>query len=187
MNTDNRNDQWGLPSIVIHWLSAIVIVTLFALGLYMTSLTYYDRWYHLAPHVHKSIGVLLLLLTFIRIGWLLPRGRPLPVPGQSMLQTRLAVWTHRTMYLLIFSIVFSGYLISTAKGDAVQVFNWFSIESIFSGGEAQADLAGETHLVLAYVLITLAAGHTLAALKHHFLDKDNTLTRMLVIQRRNKP
>ncbi|TCT19400.1 cytochrome b561-like protein [Thiobaca trueperi] len=73
----------------------------------------------------------------------------------------------------------SGYLISTADGRSLDVFGLFSVPAILTGLPDQADLAGEVHLVLAIALVTLAAVHALAALKHHFIDRDATLLRML--------
>lgn len=185
MDIRNRDSHWGLVSILLHWLSAVVILALFTLGIYMTGLTYYDPWYHQAPHIHKSTGLLLLLLTLVRLAWLGLAGSPLPVANQPPIQVKLATWVHRMMYLLILMVAGSGYLISTAKGDPIQVFDWFSIGSLVSRGEVQSELAGQVHLVLAYALIVVACGHALVALKHHFIDRDSTLARILVPRRRS--
>lgn len=85
---------------------------------------------------------------------------------------------HTLIYLLLFSIMISGYLISTADGRSVDVFNWFSIPATLHGFEQQEDIAGLIHLVLATSLITLVTLHAAAALKHHFIDRDRTLLRM---------
>jgi cytochrome b561 len=73
----------------------------------------------------------------------------------------------------------SGYLISTADGRAVEVFGWFSIPATLSGLENQEDIAGEIHEWLAFTLIGLVMLHALAATKHHFINRDATLKRML--------
>jgi cytochrome b561 len=73
----------------------------------------------------------------------------------------------------------SGYLISTADGRGLEVFDWFSVPATLSGLDRQEDIAGEVHLYLAWTVIVLAALHALAALKHHFIDRDPTLMRML--------
>ena len=73
----------------------------------------------------------------------------------------------------------SGYLISTADGRGIEVFNWFEVPGLGSFIENQEDLAGQVHEYAAYILIGLSSLHALAALKHHFMNKDNTLKKML--------
>ena len=65
----DHSSGFGLLSIVLHWVSALLIVVLFGLGLYMVGLSYYDPWYNRAPSLHISLGLLVLLLTLIRIVW----------------------------------------------------------------------------------------------------------------------
>jgi cytochrome b561 len=175
----NNTQQWGWFNILVHWLSAIVVIGLFTLGLWMVELTYYDTWYHKAPHIHKSVGLLLFILTLLRLIWLFFNGKPAPLSSHTRLEKKLAKWVHWLLYLLLLTIMISGYLISTADGRSIDVFNWFSIPALVSGLEEQADLAGKVHYYLAMSLIVLAALHAFAAFKHHFLDKDKTLTRML--------
>ena len=87
--------------------------------------------------------------------------------------------THRLFYLLLFTIMVSGYLISTEDNRAVEVFGWFSIPATITSIPNQADVAGWVHLILASSLIGLALLHAAAALKHHFIDRDRTLKRIL--------
>src|SRR5690554_7598846 len=65
----NTRSGWGIVSILLHWLSAVTIVGLFALGWWMTGLGYFDAWYNLAPWWHRSIGLLLLFATLARLVW----------------------------------------------------------------------------------------------------------------------
>ena len=73
----------------------------------------------------------------------------------------------------------TGYLISTADGRGIEVFELITIPAYGAIIENQEDIAGLVHKWLAYLLIALASLHALAALKHHFIDKDNTLNRMI--------
>ncbi len=83
---------------------------------------------------------------------------------------------------MLFGLFISGYLISTADGRAIEVFNWFSIPALGELFSDQADIAGEIHYYLAFSLIGLAVLHALAALKHHYINKDNTLKKMLGVK-----
>ncbi|GAB3022532.1 cytochrome b/b6 domain-containing protein [Bowmanella dokdonensis] len=172
-----KSTGWGWPLLLTHWLSAVALIGLFALGWWMVDLTYYSDWYKTAPHIHKSVGILLALLTLARIGWRISRGRPEAI-GKAW-EIRLSHFVHILIYLLLITIFTSGYLISTADGSAIDVFNWFSVPGLGEFVENQEDLAGEFHEYLAYGLMGLVLLHTAGALKHHFLDKDKTLIRML--------
>ncbi|WP_110689475.1 cytochrome b [Salinicola endophyticus] len=173
----NSHSGWGRISIALHWLSALAVFGLFALGWWMTGLGYYDTWYHLAPWWHKSIGILLLAASLARVAWRLTQ--PTPRAHGSVLERRAAHAGHGLLYLLMFVVLFSGYLISTAEGQGISVFGWFSVPALVSGLPDQAVVAGSVHWYAAWALVILACGHTLAALKHHWLDRQDTLTRML--------
>jgi cytochrome b561 len=143
----------------------------------MVELDYYHAWYRRAPAWHKSFGLLLFGVMLIRVAW--RYSSPAPEPLGTDRQRRIASAAHRLLYLLLFAIVISGYLISTADGRPVEVFGLFSIPATISGLDGQEDIAGKVHQLLAFALIALAGVHALAALKHHFIDHDATLRRML--------
>jgi len=179
MSTQLRNtqDKYGLIAMLLHWGMAVLIIGLFALGTYMVELDYYDPWYKKAPDLHRSIGVIVAGLMIFRLGWRLSNVHP-RAPGVAW-EHRIATWLHRLFYVLIAVIVVSGYLITTADGQPVSVFTWFKIPATISGFENQEDIAGEIHEWLTTTLIVLVILHTLAALKHHFINHDLTLRRML--------
>jgi cytochrome b561 len=85
---------------------------------------------------------------------------------------------HVLLYLVLFGVMISGYLISTADGRPVNVFGWLQVPALVSGIGGQEDFAGKVHLFLAYSTMALVALHLLGALKHHFIDRDRTLMRM---------
>ncbi|MNI77466.1 hypothetical protein D3C73_1337610 [compost metagenome] len=94
--------------------------------------------------------------------------------------TRLgARFGHGFLYLSLFAVLIAGYLISTAEGVGIPVFGLFEVPALVSGLPDQADTAGVIHLYLAWVLVIFSGLHALAALKHHFIDRDVTLKRML--------
>ena len=175
----NSDSKFGSISIAIHWLSALIIVGQFAFGLYMLSLDYYDPDYKSLPHYHKSIGILFAILLGFRILWTRFNPHPKPSSGISELHTRLALLMHKILLGLLVLVVCMGYLISTAKGDSIMVFNWFEVPATLTSFGRQEDWAGELHYWFALSIIILASIHALAALKHHFIDGDNTLKKML--------
>ncbi len=176
---NNTSSKYGLVSIFLHWLSALTIIGLFALGYYMVDLTYYHEWYKTAPELHKSIGLVFFLLMVMRLAWRVTQITPSHLPSHSAVERKLGKIIHSLLYLLIFIIMISGYLISTADGRGIAVFELFDVPALGSSIENQEDIAGLVHKWLAYLLIALSALHALAALKHHFIDKDNTLNRII--------
>ncbi|ODS22597.1 cytochrome b [Candidatus Endobugula sertula] len=175
----NNEHSYGLIAKIVHWLCAIIIIGLFALGLWMLDLNYYDNWYTLAPHYHVSIGILLAVIMVFRVLWRLFSVQPKPTSSLSKLEHILAYWVHYTFYVIIFGIIVTGYLIPTGDNRSIDVFNWFTLPSLGALFDQQADIAGRFHLWMSYGLMGLIALHALAALKHQFVDRDGTLKRML--------
>lgn len=175
----NSASRYGLLAIVLHWVIALGVIGLFVLGLWMDGLDYYDKYYREAPHIHKSIGVLLISLVILRFIWRQINIQPAALPTHKTWEVVLAKVVHYVFYFILLCMLVSGYLITTAGGDSLDVFNWFSLPSLIDSVPNLEDYAGEVHEILAFTLIGLVILHALAALKHHFLDKDSTLKRML--------
>ncbi|AWB67045.1 cytochrome b [Saccharobesus litoralis] len=171
--------KYSILTRILHWLSAIILLSLFALGTWMVDLNYYHDWYKTAPDIHKSLGMLLLLITVIRLINITQHRKLTLSPDIAKWQVLIAKGTHCLLYLLIFCLLVSGYLISTADGRAISIFGLIDIPALLSQGESQAELAGLVHEYLAYSIISLAIVHALAALKHHFINRNDTLKRML--------
>lgn len=174
----NLDTEYALAAKLIHWISALTVFGLFGLGLWMTSLDYYDPWYQKGPELHISIGVLLACLTLMRILYRSVARFPaaLPAPRWQMLLAKLV---HIAFYLLLLSMFVTGYLVVTAKGEALAVFDWLHIPAVVTGIDNLEDTMGDIHEWLAYVIIALAGLHIAGALKHQFIDKDGTLSRMI--------
>lgn len=175
----NTHTSYGWIAIALHWLMAVMVIGLFGLGLYMVELTYYDSWYRGSMDLHKSIGITLALLLIFRFAWRALGTKPEPVSINNTLVNKAAKVAHILLYLLLCFIVISGYMISTADGRAIDVFGVVTIPAIDFSIAGQADIAGEIHYYMACTLIGLVILHALGALKHHFIDKDKTLVRML--------
>ncbi len=177
----NTSQSYGLVSITLHWLMALLIVAMFALGLYMVNLTYADAWYKAAPEWHTSTGVLLLLLLTFRFGWRL--SNPRPEMFAAGFEKTVALLVHRLHYVFMAALMLSGFLITTADGRGIEVFGWFEVPAVLPAEKGREETAGFTHMILAWAFMAFVLLHALASLKHHFIDKDRTLTRMLGIKK----
>lgn len=150
---------------------------MFALGLWMVELDFYSSWYKDAPHYHKSMGLILATLIVFRLLWKLRQIKPMGI-GKPWEQKAAGI-VHMLLYAGLLTMFLTGYLISTADGRGIDIFNWLTLPSMGEWFNNQEDIAGDIHQWLAYSLMSLVALHVLAALKHHFIDKDATLLRMI--------
>lgn len=170
---------YGLITILLHWVCAVLIIFLFSLGVYMTSLDYYSPWYHKGPALHVSLGLLLLSLMIVRVLWRSKNQTPNPLPTIDR-PTRLAADLVKiAFYILIFIICITGYLITTAEGKPASFFDLFGIPATVELNADHVDLIGEIHEYCAWGVIGMAILHSGAAFFHHFVKKDRTLLRML--------
>jgi cytochrome b561 len=173
---------FGWISIGLHWLSFVAVVFLFCVGVYMVDLTYYDPLYHELPEWHKAVGVMLAGLTLLRLSWIVYSPAP-AVLAASPWQQKLARAAHGVLYLMLLLLLISGYLITTADGKPLQVFNVILLNQTVALNPALAEWVGLIHQWVSYGLVVVVLGHGAAALKHHFINKDQTLLRMLWVRR----
>lgn len=179
MQWKNSDSHFGTIAVSFHWLVAVTVFGLFAVGLWMTGLDYYDTLYRIAPWWHKSIGIALFAVVVLRLVWRFISRPPTALDSHQAWEVRLASVAHGLLYLLLCVIMFSGYLISTADGRAIEVFGWFDMPATITSVPNQEDVAGLVHKFAAFLLIGLVVLHAAAALKHHFIDRDRTLLRIL--------
>ncbi|MDX8388036.1 MAG: cytochrome b [Ghiorsea sp.] len=180
----NTPEIYGWVSIVIHWFMALLIIGMFALGLYMVELTYVDAWYKSAPELHKSVGLILLFLLVFRLVWRLTN--TLPVIFGEGFEKVIALLVHRMHYVFMFALMISGYLISTSDGRGIEVFTWFEVPAVLPAEKGREETAGFVHMLLAWAFMGFVVLHASAALKHHFIDKDKTLLRMLGMNKKKE-
>ena len=167
---------YGLVTRLFHWLMALAIVAVFALGYWMTGLDYYSPYYVSAPDLHRSAGMILLFALVVRWGWRLANVDP----GDEELSRfeRLASkLVQQGFYPLLLALMLSGYFISTSEGRGIDVFGLITVPAMVAS-KAVGLWAGLIHKILAYIMMAIAAVHTAAALKHHYLDRNHILKRM---------
>ena len=171
--------KYTVTARAFHWISAIMVFALFGLGVWMRTLDYYHPWYQPAPDLHKSAGILLVVLILARLVYRLYQRPPAPLTTHKPWEVKLAHATHFLLYGALAVIFVSGYLIATSEGRGIMVFDLFSVPALIEPFTDQEDIAGEIHEWVAYGLMGLVGLHIIGALKHKFIDKDDTVKRML--------
>ena len=162
---------------LIHWLMAALLFGLLALGFYMTGLPFSPQKLQRYSW-HKWAGVTVFLLLIFRLLWRL-KNPPPPLPESMPKATQwVAHAGHFALYALMAAIPLSGWLMSSAKGFQTVYFGVLPIPDLIEKNKELGQLLGEVHETLAWLFVLLILGHTAAALKHHFIDKDDILIRM---------
>jgi cytochrome b561 len=157
---------------------ALLVLGLLAIGLYMTGLRLSPEKLQLYSW-HKWAGVTVFLLAIVRVAWRLVR-RPPALPSHMSGPARLAAHAgHGLLYLLLFAIPLSGWLMSSAKGFQTVWFGVLPLPDLIGKDRDLGDLLQTVHWYLNLLLMAAVAAHVAAALKHHFLDRDDVLKRML--------
>jgi cytochrome b561 len=182
-NTDN---SWGLVSILFHWTMAALFLGQFGLGWYMQGVRNMMEQYNLYQW-HKSFGFLILGLASLRILWAVTSRRPKLPDNMPASERSLARGSHFVLYLALIVVPMTGWaVVSTSPLPiASWFFGLFVVPSLPLGISLHAEqLWSSLHGFLAYAAIFLVAVHVLAALRHHFRNKDDILIRMIWPRRR---
>jgi cytochrome b561 len=184
---------------VLHWLIAIGIFAMFGIGWYMADLPkdvpkqaafdVFDlgiyTWQSaeaISPrsfyfNLHKSVGVTIFALILFRIFWRFTHKPPALLSNYKAVERKLASGAHHLLYLLMVALPISGIIMATYSKYGVK---WFGIA--FLGGtdnKPMRDIFKQTHEIIGIVILLVIILHILGALKHKFIDKDETLNRML--------
>lgn len=170
-------------AISLHWLIALLILGAFSLGLYMHDLPLSPGKLRLYSY-HKWIGMTVFMLTVFRLGWRISH-RPPALPDSVQIWGRIASEiVHYLFYILIFIIPISGWLMSSAKGFQTVWFGVLPLPDLVGKDKFLGDLLQQMHKILNYALLGVLLAHVGAALKHHFIARDDILTRMLPLLRK---
>jgi cytochrome b561 len=162
----------------LHWLMTILIFGLLALGFYMHDLPLSPDKLKLYSW-HKWAGVTAFLLVWLRLFWRVTHRPPaLPATMPKLMQFA-ANAGHFVLYALMIAIPLSGWLMSSAKGFQTVWFGVLPIPDLLDKNKELGDLLALVHKSLNLLFFALIVSHIGAALKHHLIDKDDILTRML--------
>jgi cytochrome b561 len=177
--------RYGAAAQILHWVVAGLIVTQFVLASMADDLPLGAHKLALLAR-HKSFGMTILMLAIVRLLWRLGHRAPALPPAMTAFERIAARSTHIAFYALLFAMPLTGWMMSSAKNYAVSWFGLFTWPNLISKDEHAFELLRTTHHTLSKVLLAIAVLHILAALKHHFWNKDDVLRRMLPVARRNR-
>jgi len=162
----------------LHWLMALMIFGLLALGFYMSDLPLSPEKLQLYSW-HKWAGVTIFVLVWLRLAWRITHRPPALPDGMPVHMQWAAHAGHFLLYALMIAIPLSGWLMSSAKGVQTVWFGVLPLPDLLAKDKALGHLLAEVHEALNMGLLLLIAGHAAAALFHHVVHKDDTLRRML--------
>jgi cytochrome b561 len=178
MKPQSNSAAYTRTAIGLHWLIAMALAGSFAVGLYMHDLPLTPMKLKIYSW-HKWAGVTIFIFVLARLAWRLTHRPPPPPPDMPAWQHKVAEATHHALYLLMLIIPISGWLMSSAKGFQTVWFGVVPLPDLLGKDEALGNLLQRVHMLLNFTLAALVAAHVGAALKHHFIDRDDVLTRML--------
>jgi cytochrome b561 len=174
----NTMHRWGWVSQTLHWLIVALVIVQVTLWLMFDDLPTGMRKLTLIAR-HKSFGITILGLAVLRLLWRWLNPTPeLPTTLKPYERT-LARVTHALLYLLLFAMPLSGWTMSSARGFPVSWFGLVQLPDLVPKNKALYEALLTTHGVLACALAAVVALHVVAALKHHFVLRDDVLRRML--------
>ncbi len=167
----------SLTTIVMHWLAGVSFIGVFIVGLIMSEMERGPSKSELMGY-HKSIGVLILIVAAIRILWRLKEGKLSSLGSSPAWQEKIAHAVHGILMLATIAMPISGIIMSAAGGRSVDVFGWV----IISAGEKiewLQQLGSTVHHSAVNIIVAVLVLHVIGALKHQFMDKDGTISRMI--------
>lgn len=165
-------------AIALHWLVALLILGSFVVGTYMVELDL-SPWKLKVYSWHKWIGVTIFLLVALRLAWRITHAPPALPVAMAAWQRHAAALSHALLYLLLVAVPISGWVMSSAGGFPVVYFGVLQLPDLVAKDKAFFELMKTVHFALNKALLALVVLHVAAAVKHHYVDRDDVLARMV--------
>jgi cytochrome b561 len=178
----NTATRYGSLAKTLHWLVFFMLTTLLIVGYYMPDLEKPLKF--TVYNIHKLTGITLLGIMLFRLYWTLSNTKLGYPSNLSQCQIRAARSIHFLLYALVIAMPISGWVMSTASGYSPNLFGISLRFPFLSESKAIASFFKDAHFYLAWSILVAVSAHILAALKHHFINKDDILTRMLPFTKR---
>jgi cytochrome b561 len=170
--------RYSGAAIALHWMVAALVIANLCYGLYVVSLPLSPQKLRLFSY-HKWIGVTVFVLAAARLLWRLGHRPPALPASMKPWEARAATATHALLYALFFAAPLTGWLFSSAAGFQTVYLGMLPIPDLLAKNKDLADLLRVAHRWINYTMAAVIVLHTAAALKHHFVDRDDVLIRML--------
>ena len=186
------SQRYTLVAIILHWVMALGVLALAAMGLAMTHLSLSPMRLFQLYQLHKSVGITIFLAAFLRLAWRLMNHPPQLPMAMSALEKMAAAAGHLLLYVFLFALPLTGWaLVSASAFDIPTVLYGLVpwphlpvLSSLADKAPVEA-LFKAVHAYGAWALIALVSVHAAAALRHHFILGDDVLSRMLPAQRQS--
>lgn len=183
------SQRYSVVAIIFHWTIAVLLIGTIFFAWWMEGVRDAalegEASFALvssAYNWHKTIGLTILVLSLARLGWRLTHPvPPLPVHMKSY-ERLLARFTHVAFYAIMISVPLVGYVVASAYGDSfpIKLFDAINLPKLpVPQTESFQNISGSVHGAAGWVIFGVLALHVLGALKHHFVDRDGVLRRMV--------
>ncbi len=173
----NTKEKYGKVAIVIHWIMALMVIALVFIGFSLDDIEKPLKFTIIG--LHKATGTLVLVLALFRWYWMISNESPAPVEGMSKAEIGISHATKWILMLALIGMPMSGIIMSMFAGYGIDIYGLFEILPMFEKNIDNAKFFGSLHELGAYAISIIIGLHILAALKHHFINKDNVFKRML--------
>lgn len=178
------SEQYTKVAVFLHWLIGLSIIGMLVMGFLLEDIP--DAYRFMAYQLHKSFGLSILVLSFVRLFWRLTHKVPALPDRMNKMERFVAHAVHGVLYVMMVVLPLSGWALVSASPRNIPtqwfgLFEWphLPVLSSVENKKYVSHMLGEVHETMAAIMIVLLVAHVGAALKHHFINKDDVLTRML--------
>ncbi len=177
----NRSQYYTRTAQILHWLMAIIFIAAWIIGFYSGNFLSYDvdgSFKGTVITLHKNIATVIIFLVVVRIFWRYTHPTPELPNTMSPTMKHLAHFGHLALYFMLLALPITGCLFSWSAGHPAPVLYLFNLPTLISENPEITAIVKPLHIYISWAAGILLAGHILAALKHHFIDKDIVLVSM---------
>lgn len=176
-------ESYTITAVLLHWATAALIISATVLGVYMHELPFSPTKLQLYSY-HKWIGVTVVMFALVRLAWRYSHPAPGLPANMPSWERRAALLAHTALYAFMIAVPLTGWVMSSAHGFQTVYLGVLPIPDLLGKDKELAEALEKVHAALNFIFTALVAAHVAAALKHHFINKDNVLTRMMGLKQR---
>lgn len=176
--TSSLQNRYGNITQSLHWVTAILVVSAFVLGLGGSEQSVYSPDRDFERQLHETLGVAVFGLTFLRLAWKLIDSSPVPAPAPRWMEVTSKL-VQGTMYLLLFAVPATAIAGAWLEGHPITLLAGLHLAPPMGVSHELGKTFANAHTFLGDAIIWIAAAHALAAIYHHFILKDRVLVTML--------